>query len=119
MRRIHRNAPAGFLLEPRERARTAAACVLNLLRDLLDVARNLDRLAGHETQHGPGHLEPTHARVVAERARDLSRVGLPLEQRLLLVPANRVPVYRILERLQLGLEPVDAPMEACDRSVIA
>jgi hypothetical protein len=117
--RVHRNTPAAILLEPRERARTAATRVLDLLRDLVELPRDLDRLSGYEKQPGRGHLETAPASVAAERARNLSRLGLPLEPHLLLVPAHRIPVHRVLERLQLRLDPVDAPAEVGDRRVIA
>jgi hypothetical protein len=118
MRWVHRNTPAGIPVEPRERARAAATCILDLLRDLLEPARNLDRLTGHQKQLGRGHSETAPAGVAAERASDLIRLGLALELRLLLVPTDRIPVDCVLERLQLGLEPVHAPMQVGDRRVI-
>lgn len=92
MRRIDRQSPAGGPLEPRERARAAATCVLHLLRDLLEPALNLDGLTGHEKEGGCGHLETAPTGVAAESARDLIGLGLPLEPRQLLVPADRIPV---------------------------
>ena len=116
---VDRESPTGAPLEPRERASAAATCVLHLLRDLLELARDLDRLAGHEQEPRRAHLETAPAGIVAEGARDLIGLGLPLEVRLLLVPADRVPVHCVLQRLQLGLESVHAPTEVGDGVVIA
>jgi hypothetical protein len=119
VRRVDRDTPARIPLEPRERARAAAACILDLLRDVIQPARDLDRLTGHQKEPGRGHLETAPTGVAAQGARHLIRLGFPLEPRLLLVPADRIPVDRVLERLELGLEPVYAPMEVGDRRVIA
>ena len=119
MRRVNRQMAAAGPLEPRERARAAATCVLDLLRDLVEPARNLDRLTGHEEQLCHVHLEAAPASVAAESAHELIRIGPPLEPRLLLVAADRVPVDCVLQRLQLGLESVRAPAELGDGSVIA
>jgi hypothetical protein len=119
VRRVYPDTLAGTLLEPRECARAAAACILDLLRDVIQPARDLDRLTGHQKELGRGHLKTAPASVAAQGARDLNRLGLPLEPRLLLVPADRIPVDCVLERLELGLEPVYAPMEVGDRGVIA
>jgi hypothetical protein len=72
-RGVHRNTASGIQLEPRERARAAATCVLDLLRDLLEPARDLDRLTGHQKEPSRGHLEtatggrPQHGSLLGDR----------------------------------------------------
>jgi hypothetical protein len=102
------------LLEPRQCSGAAAGGVFQLLRNLFERPLDFEGLASRQQHRRRGHLETAAAGVAAERACDLARFGLPLEMGLVLISADRVAMYGVLEPLELRFELIDSPLESVE-----